>query len=48
MNTQKVKQPGVIDIPAVPASLYKAKAPALGDAIASVPDKSTPESAKGR
>ena len=48
MNTQKVTQPGIKDIPPVPASLHKGKAPALGSDIANVPDKTSPVQCKGR
>lgn len=47
-ETHRVKQPGIVDIPAVPATLHKGKVPALGEAIANVPDKRTPEQARGR
>lgn len=48
MNTQKVTQPGIKDIPSVPASLHKGSAPALGSAIAAVPDRKSAEQCKGR
>lgn len=37
---------GVKDLPAVPGSLHKTNAPALGP-VAPVPDRSTPEQVKG-
>jgi hypothetical protein len=46
--TQKPQREGVKDMPAIPADLHKYKTPALGDAIARVPDKTSPEQCRGK